>query len=45
MANHRQNDVSAAAGVIARGAGELGIDATGSRAEAGAAPAPLRRAA
>jgi hypothetical protein len=45
MANHRQNDLCAAARVIARAADELGIAATGTRAETGPAPAQLRRAA
>jgi glycine C-acetyltransferase/8-amino-7-oxononanoate synthase len=45
MANHRQNDLCAAARVIARAADELGIAPGGTRAEAGPAPAQLRRAA
>ena len=45
MANHRQNDLCAAARVIARAADELGIASAGAQAVAGPAPAPLRRAA
>ena len=45
MANHCQNDLCAAAQVIARAADELGIAATGTRAEAGPEHAQLRRAA
>jgi 7-keto-8-aminopelargonate synthetase-like enzyme len=45
MANHRQNDLCAAARVIARAADELGIAATGTGGETGPAQAQLRRAA
>jgi len=45
MANHRQNDLCAAARVIAQAADELGIASAGAQAVAGPAPAPLRRAA
>jgi glycine C-acetyltransferase len=45
MANHRQDDLCAAARVIARAADELGIAPAGTRAEPSPAPAQLRRAA
>ena len=45
MANHRQDDLCAAAQVIARAAGELGIGTPADGAAAGTAPAQLPRAA
>ena len=45
IANHRQNDLCAAARVIAEAAGELGIAVAGTLPEADPAPAQLRRAA
>jgi glycine C-acetyltransferase len=45
MANHRQDDLCAAARVIATAASELGIGMPGDGAAAGAAPAQLPRAA
>ncbi len=45
MANHRQNDLCAAARVIARAADELGIAPAGARADPSPVPAQLRRAA
>jgi 8-amino-7-oxononanoate synthase len=45
MANHRQNDLRAAARVIAAAAAELGIAPLGHEQQAGPVPAPLREAA